>query len=78
MSVREGTSVDLRCNYTSNHKIKDITWQFDKQNITNSSQLHLRSINRKQKGDYFCTVANQAGSVTANMTVEILCKFLYI
>ncbi|CAG2248497.1 unnamed protein product [Mytilus edulis] len=72
ISVVEGSSVDLRCNYNSNHVINDIKWQHDNKNIINSSQLHLESIKRDQTGEYYCTVSNQAGSVTANVTIELL------
>lgn len=70
----ENTSLDLRCNYTSNNAIKDIMWKYRNTKLTNSSQLHLESISREQKGEYYCTVLNLAASATANVTIDVLCK----
>lgn len=77
VKVVEGDRVELKCNYTSTIAITHISWVYDRDkslNWLNTSHLNLASINRTQAGEYSCTVANQAGAVAANVTLEVMCK----
>lgn len=78
----EGEDVTLYCNYSSNHNITDLNWNrllpMNNQLKTSQSSpdLVIRNIQKRNAGQYICTVSNMAGNGSDNIKITVNCKFV--
>ena len=74
----ETGDMTLSCHATGK-PTPNITWskQGNKEWNHTGTLLPLKNISRDQHGDYWCTAENNAGHVSASVTVTVNCKYRY-
>jgi len=77
-SIIESSLVVLRCIVNTSDPV-NITWFFNNKPLqTNSEELLLTNVQRKQAGAYSCIIKNSFGSSSSlSLNVMINCKSLY-
>lgn len=75
------TNVQLECSVYDSNPTTGLMyrWTKDGSQINTNQTFIMRTVRKSDQGSYQCIASNSVGtSVPATVTVEVLCRYLYI
>ena len=88
VELTSGNNVTLTCVDHNGFPDPEFTWRHDGEEIpqdtsiisfvgSNTSILHIESVQASDRGTYTCTAENDAGMSSDSSPVEVLCKIIF-